>query len=92
MNSEPATPVSQLSRDSLTFVNVRDVGLAVAPMETETIDGLLTDNYLQRHDVRREVAELYKEAFLFINSAIHAAQKRRACSRWTRVSTSLSRS
>jgi len=65
----PPPPNERLIED------VKEVGLAVAPIETETIDTLLAPTYLAEHDVTREGAALYKEAFVFLNDAIHAAQR-----------------
>ena len=57
------------------IADVKDVSLAVAPIEPETIDTILTPTYLAEHDVRVEGAALYKEAFVFLSSAILAASR-----------------
>jgi HD-GYP domain-containing protein (c-di-GMP phosphodiesterase class II) len=73
--AERAAPIPPPPPNDRIIEDVKEVGLVVAPIETETIDTLLTPEYLTEHDVRKEGAILYREAFVFLSSAIQAAEK-----------------
>ena len=73
--TERSAPTPPPPPNERIIADVKELSLAVAPIETETIDTILTPTYLEEHDVRVEGAALYKEAFVFLSSAILAAER-----------------
>ena len=61
----PVLPVAEIQPEAV------PVAVDVAGIEE-----LLTDAYLVEHDLKREAAEIYKNAFVFMNTAITAAQSK----------------
>ncbi len=77
VTSQRSAPIPPPPPNERIIADVKDYNLAVPPIEsadTELIDTLLTATYLAEHDVKREGAILYREAFIFISSAIRAAE------------------
>lgn len=68
-------PISAPPPNAQEIAEVKDVGLDIGSIDTETIDALLTPAYLAELDVRPEGAALYKESFLFIDSAMRCVDK-----------------